>query len=201
MWNAKLSRGSILECGSSRVCPQNIATTTKTRPSLHKFNLILTWLGHAHPTLRKSAVNFRHVINMSSYFAVLNDNRAVLLTPAAFYAYKLVLRTPWGPAVDEWTQLTLLLRQELCAQQKGDRYRAVVSHSFYVLLTLWSRVVTLCTTRFHNQKFHILPYSALHFVFCFKTPHKQPFSLVWNYLIDLSNGDCFGFFARYKLNL
>jgi len=88
---ANLSRGSITERGSRRVRPQSIATATKARLSLHNFNLILTRLGHAHPTLRMSAVNFRHVINMSSYFAVLNDNRAVLLIPTAFYAYKLVL--------------------------------------------------------------------------------------------------------------
>lgn len=73
---------------------------------------------------------------MSSYFAVLNDNRAALLIPTAFYAYKLVLRTPSGSATVEWTQLTVLLRQELCAQQEGDRYRAAVNHSLYVLSTL-----------------------------------------------------------------
>ena len=168
MWNAKLSRGSIIESGSSHVCPQDSATTTKACLSLHNFNLILPGLGHAYPTLRMSAVNVKHVINMSSYFAVVNDNRAVLLIQAVFYAYKLVLRTPWGSAVVEWTQLTVLLRQELCAQQKGGRYRAAVNHSLYVLSTLWSLVVTLCTTRFRNQKFHILPYSALLFVFCFK---------------------------------
>jgi hypothetical protein len=168
-----MSRGSIIEGGSSHVCPQNIATTTKACLSVHNFNLILTWLGHAHPTLRMSAVNFRHVINMSSYFAVLNDNRAVLL----IQAYKVVLRTPWGSAVVEWTQLTVLLRQELCTQPKEDRYRAAVNYSLYVLSNLWSLVVTLCSTRLHNQKFHILLHNALLFVFCFKLNTNSRFSL------------------------
>jgi hypothetical protein len=83
-----------------------------------------------------SAVNFRHVINTSSPFAVLNDNRAVLLSQAAFYALQISCADTVSLAAFEWTLLTMLLRQEECVRQKGDHCMAVVIHLFYVPSTL-----------------------------------------------------------------
>jgi hypothetical protein len=62
------------------VSPQGITMNTEVYFLLHSLLMTVSRLWQVHPTLRMSAVNFRHVACMSSSSPVLNDETSVHCT-------------------------------------------------------------------------------------------------------------------------